>query len=264
MTLDLAFYDAELRLYNDHFRAAADVQSDDDVLDIGCGTGQTTRQAARAAGRRGSALGIDISEMRLECARRLADEEQLDNITYQCADAETYPFPTSRFDICISRFGTMFFADPVAAFANLGRALQPGARLVMLVWQRRDRNEWATAIDEALSTDPAPQPMTAANPFSLADPTTTHRILANAGFTNVQLADVREPVYYGAGVDDAYSAVLDLWKVETRLAGLNATTAGRTLSRLRATIEARDTGAGILFDSRAWIVSGINAQRRDA
>jgi ubiquinone/menaquinone biosynthesis C-methylase UbiE len=263
MTLDLAFYDAELRLYNDRFRAAADVQSNDHVVDIGCGAGQTTRQAARAAGRGGSVLGVDVSAIRLEWARRLNDEEQLDNITYQCADAETYPFPTSRFHICISRFGTMFFADPVAAFTNLGRALRPGARLVMLVWQRRERNEWATAVDEALSAHTAPQPMTAPNPFSLADPTTARRILATAGFENVQLEDVREPVYYGADVDDAYSAVLDLWNVETRLAGLDTTTADRTLSRLRATIEARDTEAGVLFDSRAWIVSGINAQRRD-
>jgi SAM-dependent methyltransferase len=102
----------------------------------------------------------------------------------------------------------MFFADPVAAFTNLGRALRPGAWLVMLVWQRRVRNEWATAIDEALSADTAPKPVTAPNPFSLADSTTTHRILATAGFRNVQLADVRELVYYGADVDDAHSAVL--------------------------------------------------------
>jgi len=101
------FYDAELRWHNEHFRAAADV---------GCGTGQSTRQAARAAVD-GSALGADLSAPMLERARQLSDDEGLGNVSYRQADAETYPFPSARFDLCISRFGTMFFADPVAAFA---------------------------------------------------------------------------------------------------------------------------------------------------
>ncbi len=263
MTFDLDFYDAELRLYHEHFRIAANIQSHDHVLDVGCGAGQTTRLAAHAAGRGGSVLGVDVSEVMLEQARRLAAEEQLDNITFQCADAQACQFPAARFDICISRFGTMFFADPVVAFTHLGRALRPRARLVMLVWQQRDRNEWSIAIDEVLSAGTAPQPVTGPNAFSLADPTTVRRILVTAGFENVQLADVREPVYYGADVDDAYSAVIHLWKVETRLAGLDETTARRTRERLRATLETRNTGAGVLFDSRAWIVSGINGLGRD-
>jgi pimeloyl-ACP methyl ester carboxylesterase len=133
-----------------------------------------------------------------------------------------------------------------------------GARLVMLVWQQRDRNEWATAIDAALSADSLPQPITRPNAFSLAEPAVTQRTLAEAGFENVQLADVHEPVYYGAGVDDAYGAVLHLWNVETRLAGLDTARAGRTRSRLRATIEAHTTDVGIVFDSGAWIVSAVN------
>jgi ubiquinone/menaquinone biosynthesis C-methylase UbiE len=208
MTFDPAFYDAELRLYNEHFRAAAGILPNDQVLDIGCGAGQTTRQAARAAGRGGGVLGVDVAEVMLEQARRLANDEQLENITFQCADAQTCPFPSSRFDIGISRFGTMFFADPVAAFTNVGRALRAGARLVMLVWQHRDRNEWATAIDEALSADNAPQSDAGPNAFSLADPTIVHRTLTDAGFEDVQLAEVREPVYYGADVEDAYTSVL--------------------------------------------------------
>ena len=261
MTFDLAFYDAELRLYNEHFRAAADVQPDDLVLDIGCGAGQTTRQAAQAAGRGGSVVGVDVSGVMLMQARRLAAEEQLDNVTFECADVQTCPFPASQFDVGISRFGTMFFADPEAAFTNLSRALRPRARLVMLVWQQRDRNEWATAIDAALSADTTVQPVAGPNAFSLADPATVQQILTDAGFGDVQFTDVREPVYYGADVKDAYDAVLHLWTVETRLAALDATTANRSLRRLRATIEARDTGGGVRFDSQAWIVSAINRPR---
>lgn len=126
------FYDAELHRYNVLFRAAAAVRGDDHVLDVGCGTGQTTREAARAAFN-GSAVGVDISAAMLERARRLSDAEGTRNVTYEAGDAQTHPFPAARFDLCISRFGTMFFTDAVAAFANIGRALRPDARLVLLV-----------------------------------------------------------------------------------------------------------------------------------
>src|SRR5215475_7952700 len=111
MDLDPDFYDAELRRHNDHLRAAADVHPHDRVLDVGCGTGQTTREAARAAVD-GSVLGVDVSTPMLERARQLAAEAVLRNVTYVHADAQTHPFPSSHFDLGISRFGTMFFADP--------------------------------------------------------------------------------------------------------------------------------------------------------
>src|SRR4051794_35712470 len=121
MSLDPAFYDAELNLHNDHLRAATDVQPADRVLDIGCGTGLTTREAARAAFD-GSVLGVDVSPAMLEHARRITDEEGVRNVTYEEADAQTFQFPPAHFDRCISRCGTMFFSDPVTAFTNLGRA----------------------------------------------------------------------------------------------------------------------------------------------
>src|SRR3954454_24291743 len=98
---DLFDYDAELRLHNEHFRAAARVGSRDRVLDIGCGTGQSTREAARAAVD-GSAVGVDLSARMLERARQLTDEHGLPNITYQQADAQVHPFPATHFDLCIS------------------------------------------------------------------------------------------------------------------------------------------------------------------
>src|SRR3954466_6796383 len=167
-------YDAELRLHNELFRAAARVGSRDRVLDIGCGTGLSTREAARAAVT-GSAVGVDISAPMLERARKLSVDEGLANVTFEQADAEVHCFPATAFDLCISRFGTMFFADPVAAFTNIGRALRPEARLVMLVWQERDRNEWATAMRETLTA--ATAPAGGPNAFALADPTVTEGIL---------------------------------------------------------------------------------------
>jgi SAM-dependent methyltransferase len=111
------------------------------VLDIGCGTGQATRDAARAA-EPGHALGVDLSARMIELARRLAASQDIGNVSFEQADAQIYPFPAGSFDVAISRTGTMFFGDPAAAFANIGRALRPGGRLVMLVWQGPGPNEW--------------------------------------------------------------------------------------------------------------------------
>ena len=143
-------YDAELRLYNEVLRQACGVGPGDHVVDIGCGTGQTTRQAARLAVG-GSTLGIDLSAPAVAQARRLAREEGLRNIAFECADAQVHRFPEHRFDLAISRFGTMFFGDPVAAFTNIGRALRPAGRLVMVVWQAKEHNESKVAIHQILA-----------------------------------------------------------------------------------------------------------------
>jgi SAM-dependent methyltransferase len=245
-------YDAELRLYNEHFRTAARVGTNDRVLDIGCGTGLSTREAAVAAVA-GSALGVDVSPAMLEQARQLSDEQGLANITFEQVDAQVHRFAPTHFDLCISRFGTMFFADPVAAFTNIGSALRPAARLVMLVWQERDRNEWATAISEALTAASA-KPI-GPNPFSLADTTFTEGILAAAGFADVNFTDVHEPVYYGADGAAAFDAVLDLWGFKDLLANLNAAAAEHVRTMLRTAIDAHETDGGVFFDSRAWIVT---------
>ncbi|GAQ76745.1 putative methyltransferase YcgJ [Streptomyces turgidiscabies] len=249
---DLFDYDAELRLHNELFRAAADVGSRDHVLDIGCGTGQSTREAARAAGE-GSAVGVDLSAPMLERARRLSDAQGLNNITYHQADAQTHRFPPARFDLCVSRFGTMFFADPVAAFTNIGRALRPEGRLVLLVWQERDRNEWATAIRRSLTVASAPPD--GPDPFSLADPTVTEGILTAAGFAEIGFTDVSEPVFYGPDSATAFDAVLRLWEVRDLLANLDAAAADEARTRLRTTLDAHETDSGVHFDSRAWIVA---------
>ena len=166
-------YDAELRRHNEVLRRAVGVQLHDHVLDIGCGTGQTTRQAARTA-QAGSALGVDVSAPAIKRARELARAEGLRNVTFEHADAQVHRFPQERFDLAISRFGTMFFDDPVAAFANIGRALRPAGRLVMMVWQAHERNEWDVAIRQSLGAAEGPVAVASEgpDPFSLADPPT--------------------------------------------------------------------------------------------
>ncbi|GIF47713.1 methyltransferase family protein [Asanoa ferruginea] len=247
-------YDAELRQHNLRLRAAAAVGPHDRVLDIGCGGGQTTREAAEAAVN-GSAVGVDISPRLLEQAR--ARSAGLPNVAFEQADAQVHPFQRASFDVCISRFGTMFFADPVAAFSNIALALRPGARLVLLVWQDADRNEWSTVVRQALSAPAKAGP----NAFSLADPTATEKILTAAGFTGIGFTDVREPVYYGPDTAAAYHAILELQQPTGVLAALDPATADEARARLRAAVAARETADGVFFDSRAWL---ITARRDDA
>lgn len=229
-------YDAELRLYNEILRPACGVQPHDHVLDIGCGTGLTTREAARVAG---SAFGVDLSAPSVAEAHRLAREDGLRNISFECADAQVHRFPEHRFDLAISRFGTMFFADPVAAFTNIGRALRPDGRLVMLVWQAREHNEWAPAIDAG------------PGPFALADPVTTTATLHAAGFVDVTFTDVRQPVFYGPDAEAAFAWVHGFTSTEHRA----PPAAEQLLSRLRETMAAHQSADGVWFDSRAWIVT---------
>lgn len=129
--------DNEVSRHNERMRAAARVGLTDHMLDIGCGTGQSTRDATHAA-QAGSVLGVDVSARMLERARVLTGEQGLGNVWYRRADAQSHRWAPGRFDLLISRFGAMFFTDPVGAFTNLGRALRPGARLVLLVWPDYD------------------------------------------------------------------------------------------------------------------------------
>jgi SAM-dependent methyltransferase len=258
-TKHVTVFDAEARPHHERFRAAAGIAPRDRVLDVGCGTGQTTRDAARAAAD-GSALGIDLSAQMLGHARRLSAEEGLANVSFVQADAQVHRFPAASFDVAISRFGTMFFADPVAAFGNIGHALCPGGRLVLMVWQARDRNEWSTAIRASLAGDnPVPPPADGPHPFSLADPAVAGGILTGAGFTEISFTDVHEPVYYGPDPAVAFDVVRGLRSTRDLLAGLEAGEVERALDRLRVTLAAHQAPDGVLFDARTWIIA---ARRR--
>jgi SAM-dependent methyltransferase/predicted alpha/beta hydrolase family esterase len=251
-------YDAELRAYNERLFAAMAVEPRDHILDIGCGGGQTTRDAARAA-TSGSALGVDISEETLERARNRSSTEGVSNVAFERGDAEAHPFAPAHFDLIVSRFGTMFFADPIAAFSHVADAARPGARLVMLVWQAEERNEWATAIREALTGAAAVGLASGPNAFSMADPDLVRSVLGASGFVDVDVADVREPVYYGPDSAAALDLVLDMKRNRDLLARMDAAAAERALGRLREMLAAHQTDTGVLFDSRAWLVTARRA-----
>ncbi|MFF0268178.1 class I SAM-dependent methyltransferase [Kribbella sp. NPDC004536] len=233
-------YDAELRFYQPRFRAACGVRAGDRVLDIGCGGGQTTREAGQDAAP-GTVLGVDVAEP------RIAQAQRLENVSYLLADASTYEFES--FDVGISRFGVMFFADPVAAFANLRRAC---GRIVLMVWQPRAENEWATVIPAALGGTFRDD-----SPFSLGDRDRTRHILTTAGFSEPAFTALHEPLYYGPDAQTAYENILELHEPRSLLAALDPAAAERGRDRLRQALAAHATPDGILFDSAVWLVEAM-------
>jgi SAM-dependent methyltransferase len=251
----LDFYDAELRAHHEHLRAAYEIGSGDSVLDVGCGTGLTTREAARAAAP-GRVVGVDVSERMLERARELT---AADNVRYVLGDAQTHRFEQGGFDVAISRFGTMFFSDPAAAFANLAAALRPGGRFVLLVWQRREDNDWMLEIDAALGDARQPPPPDL-DAFSLGDRAATTCLLEGAGFADVQFDDVREPVFYGHDVDAALAVVRGFQDTTAALATLSDDEAARTVERLREMLAAHySDDRGVALDARSWLVTARRA-----
>jgi SAM-dependent methyltransferase len=169
----------------------------DRILDVGCGPGATTAEAARRAAPGGRAVGIDISGVLLALARRRAAEAGVSNVSFVQADAQTHSPDGGPFDAIISRFGVMFFADPRAAFARLHECCAPGARLAFVCWQPLAENPWYRVSADALQglgeieVPPIPLP---GQPgvFALADPAITERVLGDASWTLVSITGHRE------------------------------------------------------------------------
>lgn len=181
---------------------AARITASESVLDIGCGNGHLTRIAA---GQAAYALGVDLSAPMLETARAQAAEEGIDNVSFVRADAQVYPFQIASFDVALSRFGVMFFADPVAAFANIGRALRPGGRLAF-VCPQAFRHMGQYKIFTAIATQVTLPNLSGddeTGPASLADPTRTTGILRDAGYENATAAELEVHQRWGKDAEDA-------------------------------------------------------------
>lgn len=238
---------------------AVPVEDESAVLDIGCGTGALTLALALRAGG-GSALGVDLSSRQLERARAAAAAEGRDRVRFEQADAQVHPFQAETFDIVVSSFGAMFFADPVAAFSNIRRAMRPGASLTLMAWRDLDRNEWICEFRAALAAGrdlPTPPP-NVPSPFGMADRDLTTERLTAAGFDAITFESVDEPMRFGQDAGDAWAFISTLGIVRGLTADLDEGSRRDALGRLRASIEAHETSGGVRFPASAWLITARN------
>ncbi|TDC84610.1 class I SAM-dependent methyltransferase [Actinomadura sp. 7K507] len=193
-------YDAGNGGFNEFLLDGAAIGPRDRVLDVGCGSGQVTRLAAEQA-RSGDATGVDLSAPMLARARSLAEEQGATNVTFEQGDAQIHPFPEAAFDVAVSRFGVMFFADPIAAFGNIRRALREDGRLAFLSMAPIGESDLGTVL-AALPSREEP-PIGHHGPLSLSDPDRVHEVLEGAGFRDVACRRVKAEQIEGRDARDA-------------------------------------------------------------
>lgn len=249
-------YDATDRWINERFESATTIEPTDRVLDIGCGTGRSSRDAARRA-KDGSVLGVDLSSKMLEDARRRSAREGFTNIEYLHADAQVHPFEPGAFDVAISVFGVMFFADPAAAFANIRRSLRPGGTIAFLAWQRFEDNQWLTTIFDALDAgrDLPPPAAGEPGPFGLADPDEVITLLGDAGYVDGEMTSLTAPMWLGGSPDEAWRFVAEMGIVRGLASGLDEPTRTTALGELRRRIDAANASDGVALGAAAWLIT---------
>jgi SAM-dependent methyltransferase len=249
-------YERMLAPFTGHVLTSAAIGRADWVVDIGCGTGSTTRAAGRTT--EGEALGVDLSAAMLRRAARRAREEGLANVRFEHGDAQVHRFTPGAWDVAVSRFGVMFFADPAAAFANVGRSLRAGGRLVFVCWQNVTDNEWILVPGAAAARHvalPPPGDPAAPGPFSLGERDRVAAVLRDAAFTDVAIEPVAEPLWLGPDVADALGFITSTGIWTRMLRDADPPTLARVSEAVQVALEPYVTPYGLLLGSRAWLVT---------
>ncbi|HEX7758135.1 MAG TPA: methyltransferase domain-containing protein [Caulobacteraceae bacterium] len=230
----------------------------DHLLDIGCGCGASSLELAWAVDPEGSVLGVDISRPMLDVARQRADKAGYAQVRFALGDAQTYAFEAGAFDGVFSRFGVMFFEDPVAAFANIRGALRPGGRMAFVCWRAMADNPLMTLPMQAAAkhfappSGPPPDPY-APGPFAFADGERLRRILAEAGFIDIALRPHDEMI--GARtLDDAMETALRVGPLG-RMLGVFPDKREAASVSVREALAPLATPDGVLLPSATWIVT---------
>lgn len=233
------------------------------VIDLGCGFGDTTQRIAGLVGPDGEVVGVDASPKFIDVAREEASQAGVANVRFEVADIQVDDLG-GPYDMAFSRMGTMFFANPVVAMRNVRSALRPGGRLVMVVWRRREDNDWlyrAQTIVEGIVSRPEEydEPTCGPGPFSMANADTTTDVLLHAGYSDVTLRRCDLPIAVGTDIEEAIELVTALGPAGEilRLAGERAAHLhGKVKEALRAGLAEFAGPDGIRAGASTWIVSG--------
>lgn len=228
------------------------------ILDIGCGAGATSLALAEAVAPSGHVLGIDLSAPMLAVARRRLDASG-GPATFRIADAETADLGAGTFDAAFSRFGVMFFADPVAAFANIRKALKPTGRLAFVCWRPLAENAWQKVPLEAAR--PVLPPLAesdplAPGPFAFADPARVRTILGAAGFADVAVSRFDTKIGSG-GLEETLALALQVGPLSRALRE-HPESRDAALGVVRQALSAYVTDAGVMLPAAVWVVTAAH------
>jgi SAM-dependent methyltransferase len=236
--------------------ALAAPQPGEHVLDIGCGTGETVLTLAERVGPQGHVTGLDISAPMLGLARTRA--AGLANVTLVLGDAAAHAFPPEAADLLFSRFGVMFFGDPVAAFANMRKGLRAGGRVVFACWQEPRANPWATAALEAVApflAAPPVDPPGLPGQFAFGDANHVARILTAAGFTTPSFTPFQFQMPLGRTLDDAVQRASEFGTTGRALAEMAPERKAEAMVAIRAALAPMADAEGFVAGTGAvWLV----------
>lgn len=249
--------DAVLLPVADALFAAAAPRPGAHVLDVGCGCGATTLRAAHTVGEGGAAIGIDLSQPMLDLASQRARRARARNLSFIHGDAQTHGFTHGTLDLVISRFGTMFFSDANAAFANIGRGLRPGGRLCIAAWQPLLANQWLTVPGTALARHADLPESDARGPgmFAQSDPDAVSAILAAAGYVDVSIDDCRVTFTLGRTLDAAVAHLADGGPGRAMLESIpTGPDRDAAIADVREVLAAHHDGSGVHLDGAIWII----------
>ena len=253
-----------LTLHSAKIFPSLEVREGDQVVDAGCGFGDTAIQLARLVGPAGSVLAVDCCDGFLAYGRQDAKAAGISNVTFLEADVQSYPFKPVH-DFCFSRFGTQFFENPVAGLRNMRATLKPGGIMTMVVWRGIKDNPWlGHAKDVVLKYLPPPgdNALTCGpGPFSMADTAVVTKQLEIAGYRDIQFEQVDAELFVGNDVDDAVAFQLALGpagEVYREAGELAEQRHGEIAAALKAELAKYQRPNGIVMDSSSWKVSARN------
>ena len=257
--------DAMVAVFGQAAIEAAAPETGERVLDIGCGAGASSLALAARVGAGGQVLGVDISKPLIRRARALAQQDT--PALFQVADASSAELPEGAFDILFSRFGVMFFDDPIAAFAHMRRALRPGGRVAFVCWRGAAENDWVRLPMGALKSIVPPSALPGPNapgPFSFGDRGRVANILTAAGFTAIAIApfDASVPFAEGetrdAAIDDAVKMIFEVGPLSRALADQPDDIRARASAAVRAAFAGLPGERSVMINGAAWIVMARN------